>query len=181
MKPRLKEKYRKEVIPKMREIFGYQNNLAVPKLEKVVINVGTGRALRDSKFMEVMIDNLKRITGQKPTERRAKKAISNFKIRKGLVIGLMVTLRGKRMYEFVDKLINVALPRVRDFRGLSPKGFDDQGNYTIGFKEHIVFPEIKPDEVEKLHGLEVSIVTNTKNKKEAKELLRLLGFSLAEK
>lgn len=173
---RLKEKYNQVVIPAMKEKFGYKNNLAVPKIEKVVINVGTGKGLSDAKFNEVVENTLKRITGQQPVKVTAKKSISNFKIRKGLVIGMMVTLRGKKMTDFVDRLINVTLPRVRDFRGLETKSVDPSGNLNIGFREHIAFPEIKSDEVEKIHGLQVSVVTTAKTKEEGLELLRLLGF-----
>lgn len=173
---RLKERYQKVVIPALKEKFGYKNNLAIPRIEKVVVNVGTGLGLKDPKFNEVVEGTLKRIAGQRPVKLAAKKSISNFKIREGLVVGMMVTLRGKRRDDFVDKLINIALPRVRDFRGLSPKSVDPQGNLNLGFKEHIVFPEIKSDEVEKIHGLEVSIVTTAKNKEEGLELLKLLGF-----
>ncbi|OGY45552.1 MAG: 50S ribosomal protein L5 [Candidatus Buchananbacteria bacterium RIFCSPHIGHO2_02_FULL_38_8] len=173
---RLKEKYQKGVIPAMEKAFGYKNDLAVPKLEKVIVNVGTGPGLKDSKFNEVVANTLQRITGQRPVSTTAKKSISNFKIRKGLIVGMIATLRGKRMYDFVDKLINVTLPRVRDFRGLSVKMVDGQGNLNIGFKEHIAFPEIKADEVEKIHGLQVSVITSAKTKEEGLELLKLLGF-----
>src|SRR3989344_6392501 len=174
---RIKEKYQKTVQPSMKEKFGYKNNMAVPKIEKVIINVGTGPGLKDAKFNEVVEATLRRITGQKPVKTVAKKSISNFKIREGLVVGMMVTLRGSRMYDFLDKLINVTLPRVRDFRGLSPKSVDPRGNLNIGFREHIAFPEIKSDEVEKIHGLQVSIVTTAKNKQESLALLKLFCFS----
>lgn len=173
---RLKEKYQKEVIPALKEILDYKNSLAVPKLEKVVINVGTGQGLKDAKFNEVVANTLQRITGQRPVKTMAKKSISSFKVREGMVVGLMVTLRGKRMYDFVDKLINITLPRVRDFRGLEIKSVDGQGNLNIGFKEHLAFPEIKADEVEKIHGLEVAVITTAKTKKEGLELFKLLGF-----
>jgi large subunit ribosomal protein L5 len=172
----LREKYLKQVIPAMKEKFGYKNDLAVPKLEKVIVNVGIGQGLKDIKFKENVEATLMRITGQKPVERKARKAISGFKIKKGQVVGLMVTLRKKRMYDFVDKLINIALPRTRDFRGLNPKSMDGHGNLTIGFKEHIAFPEIKADEVERLHGLEVVIVTSARDDERGLELLKLLGF-----
>jgi len=178
---RLKEEYQKKVIPEMLNIFGYKNKLAVPRLEMVKINSGVGQALHDDKFIEAVKNTITRISGQQPVLTRAKKSVSAFKIRKGMVVGEAVTLRGKRMYDFVDKLINVALPRVRDFRGLEKKGFSKGRSLTIGFKEHIVFPEIKADEVEKLHGLEVTIVTTAKTEKEAFELLRLLGFPFKEK
>lgn len=177
----LREKYLNEVIPEMKKIFGYKNDLAVPCLETIKINVGVGQALRDDKFIEATKNNLMRISGQRPVFTRAKKSVSAFKIRKGMIVGEMVTLRGDRMYQFADKLINVTLPRVRDFRGLERKGFSKGRSFTIGFKEHIVFPEIKADEVEKLHGLEVTIVTTAKSEKEAFELLKLLGFPFKEK
>jgi len=173
---RLKEKYKKEVIPEMKKIFGYKNDLAVPRLKKVVVNVGVGKNLKEPNFIEAVENNLMRITGQRPVKTKARKSISSFKIRKGLVIGLMVTLRGNRMYDFLEKLINVTLPRIRDFRGLSPNSIDDNGNLSIGFKEYISFPEIRPDEIEKLHGLEVSITTTSKSRKEGLELFKLLGF-----
>src|SRR3989338_6954451 len=172
----LKEKYQKVVTPALEEKFGYKNNLAVPRIDKVVVNVGTGQGLKDAKFNEVVAATLERITGQRPIRVAAKKSISNFKIRAGLVVGMMVTLRGKRMYDFVDKLINITLPRVRDFRCLETRSVDPQGNLNLGFKEHIAFPEIKSDEVEKIHGLEISIVTTAKSREEGLELLTLLGL-----
>lgn len=173
---RISEKYKKEVLPALKKEFGYKNDMAVPKIEKVVINVGTGHGLKDSKFNEAVEDTLRRITGQQPVKTIAKKSISNFKIREGLVVGMMTTLRGKKMDDFIDKLINITLPRVRDFRGLSPKSVDPKGNLNLGFKEHISFPEIKSDEIEKIHGLQVTFVTTAKNREEGLELLRLLGF-----
>ncbi len=178
---RLKEKYIKEVIPAMKEKFGYTNDLATPKLEKVVVHVGLSQGLNDPKFIEIAENTLQRITGQRPVKTRAKKSISNFKIKKGLVIGLMVTIRKEKMYDFVDKLINVTLPRVRDFRGLSPKAVDQSGNLSIGFKENICFPEIKPDEIEKLHGLQVTIKTTARSRERGFELLKLLGLPFREK
>lgn len=160
----------------MKEKFGYKNSLSVPKIDKVVVNIGTGRGLTDARFNEVAENTLARITGQKPVKTIAKKSISNFKIRQGLVVGMMVTLHGRNMYDFLDKLINVTFPRVRDFRGLESKIVDSQGNLNIGFKEHIAFPEIKSDEVEKIHGLQVAVVTTAKTKEEGLELLKLLGF-----
>ncbi len=177
---RLKEKYQKKVIPEMKKIFGYKKDLAVPRLIKVVVNVGVGQGLKDAKFNEVVENTLRRVTGQNPVKTVAKKSISNFKIREGLVVGMVVTLRGKRMYDFVDKLINITLPRVRDFRGLEEKSIDEQGNLNIGIKEHVAFPEIKADEVEKIHGLEITIVTTAETKKEGLELLKLLGFPLTK-
>ncbi len=173
---RLKERYQREVIPEMKKIFGYENNLAVPRLEKVVVNVGIGKNLKEPNFTEVVENNLMRITGQRPVKTKAKKSISGFKIRQGLIIGLMVTLRRQRMYDFIEKLIQATLPRVRDFRGLSPRAVDRSGNLSIGFKEILSFPEIKSDEIEKLHGLEVSIQTTAQSQKEGLELFKLLGF-----
>lgn len=172
----IKEKYKKSAVPALTEEFGYKNPMAVPKLLKVVINIGTSHGLKDPKYNEVVENTLVRITGQRPVKTAAKKSISNFKIREGLIVGIMVTLRGQKMYDFLDKFINITLPRVRDFRGLDPKSVDPQGNLNLGFREHISFPEIKSDEVEKIHGLQVSVVTSAKSKKEGTELLKLLGF-----
>ncbi|MEA2097755.1 MAG: 50S ribosomal protein L5 [Patescibacteria group bacterium] len=178
-KVRLKEKYTTEIIPKMKEEFGYKNVMSVPKVTKVIINLGLGRILKDSK------DDLKKITkdveiiaGQKPVVTKAKKAISNFKTREGMPVGLMVTLRGARMYEFIDRLINIALPQVRDFRGLKKKSFDRNGNYSIGIKEHIIFPEVTKDDIKNIFGMEISIVTTAKTDKEAYKLLKELGFPI---
>ncbi|WAM32435.1 50S ribosomal protein L5 [Caldicellulosiruptor naganoensis] len=179
MAPRLKEKYFKEVIPAMMQKFGYKNVMQVPRLGKIVINIGLGEAKDNPKALEAAMNDLMAITGQKPVVTKAKKSIANFKLRKGMPIGCMVTLRGDRMYEFLDKMINLALPRVRDFRGVSDKSFDGRGNYTIGFKEQVVFPEIDYDKVDKIRGLEVTIVTSAKTDEEAKELLRLLGMPFA--
>ncbi len=174
--PRLKEKYINEVIVKMKNEFGYKNSLQVPRIEKVVLNVGVGKMLTDPKFSDSVTDNLITITGQRPVKTKAKKAISNFKIREGIVVGVVVSLRGTKMYEFLDKLISVTLPRIRDFRGLPRTAFDEKGNYTIGIKEHSVFPEISHQNVDKIHGLEVTIVSSAKNKKEGEKLLEFLGF-----
>ncbi len=176
MKSRLLEKYKKEALPAMKEKFGYKNNLAVPKLEKAVLNVGLSPGLKDDKFTETVESTLTRITGQKPVFTKAKKSIAGFKIREGNVVGITVLLRGQRMYDFIDKLVNITLARVRDFRGISDESIDERGNLSLGFKEHTAFPEIKPDEVERLHGLEITIVTTAKSKKEGLELLKLLGF-----
>ncbi|OGY88841.1 MAG: 50S ribosomal protein L5 [Candidatus Komeilibacteria bacterium RIFCSPLOWO2_01_FULL_45_10] len=172
----LREKYQKEVVAKMKAEFGYANDLAVPRLVKVSLNVGIGKSKDDPKVAETAENTLKRITGQQPVYTLSKKAISAFKIRENMKVGLKVTLRGKRMWDFLEKLINIALPRVRDFRGLETKSADQSGNLTIGFKEHLVFPEIRSDEVEKLHGLEVSIATTANNQKEALSLFKYLGF-----
>lgn len=176
----LKEIYKKQVVPQMRAKFRYKNNLAVPKVTKVTVNLGTGPALKDPKLLDIMIESIKKITGQIPIKRQAKKAISGFGIKKGMIVGLQVTLRGERMYNFLDKLANVVLPRIRDFKGLDPKKFDGHGNYTLGIKEHTVFPEIKTEDVEKIHGLEITIVTSAKCNEEAKELFKLLGFPFKE-
>jgi len=180
LKMNLKKIYETQVIPKMKEEFGLKNDLAVPRVEKVTINIGTGQAAKDPKFVEVAEATLNRVAGQKPVKTLAKKSISAFKIRAGGAVGLMTTLRGKRMYDFLDRLINVALPRVRDFRGLDTKGIDGQGNFTIGLKENIVFPEIKSDEVERTHGLEISITTTTKTREEGLALFKYLGFPFAK-
>jgi len=173
---RLKEKYIKEIVPQLKEKFGYKNDLAVPRLEKVVLNVGFGRHAKEKMYIENVSDALARITGQKPVLTKAKKSISSFKIRKGMTIGAKVTLRGQRMYDFVEKLIHISFPRVRDFRGISEKSVDPSGNLTVGFREHLAFPEIKADEVENIFGLEVCLVTTAKTKEEGLELFRLIGF-----
>ena len=176
-----KEKIQKEVIPAMQEKFGYKNRLAVPKIEKVTLNVGISANKRDDKFLELVENTLTRVTGQKPVFTKAKMSVSAFKIREGNVVGAKVTLRKQRMNDFVEKLINITLPRVRDFRGLSLKSIDRSGNLTIGFKENLAFAEINPDEVEKVHGLEIVITTTTKNKEEGMELLKLTGFPFKKK
>ncbi|MEW6173231.1 MAG: 50S ribosomal protein L5 [Bacillota bacterium] len=173
---RLKEKYQKEVMPAMMEKFGYENVMEVPKLEKVTVNVGLGEAIQNPKATDAAVADLKAITGQKPVVTRAKKSIAAFKLRAGMQIGAKVTLRGQRMYEFVDKLVNIVLPRVRDFRGVSPKSFDGRGNYTLGMKEQIIFPEIDYDKVDRARGMNITFVTTAKNDEEARELLRLMGM-----
>jgi len=177
---KIKEKYLKEIAPKLKEELGCKNSMAVPRLDKVTINVGVGRAIKDPKFIDVVVDTLTRISGQKPVFTKARKSISNFKIRSGMTVGTMITLRGNRMYDFVDKLINVTLPRTRDFRGIPPKTVNSEGNLNIGFKEHTVFPEIKSDEVETIHGIEANISTTAKTKEEGLLLFKLLGFPLQE-
>jgi large subunit ribosomal protein L5 len=172
----LQEFYSKKVRPELKKEFGYENDMQVPKLDKVVLNIGLSKGLKDASFIETAESTLMRISGQKPIKTKAKKSISNFKIRQGQVIGLKVTLRGKRMYDFVEKLIKVTLPRVRDFRGLNLKSMDQKGNLNIGINEHISFPEIRSDEIEKLHGLEIAIISTAKNKEEAKALFLVLGF-----
>ncbi len=172
----LKEYYLKKVVPELSKQFGYKNQMQVPKIEKAVLNVGLSKGLKDATFIDTVESTLSRITGQKPVKTKAKKSISNFKIRQGMVIGSKVTLRGQRMYDFVEKLVKVTLPRVRDFRGLDWKILDRNGNLNLGIKEHISFPEIRSDEIEKLHGLEVSIITNAASREEAKALFAGLGF-----
>ncbi|MGE5509254.1 MAG: 50S ribosomal protein L5 [Chitinophagales bacterium] len=178
MAPRLKEKYLKEVAPALVERFKYQNPMQVPKIEKVVINMGVGDAVADPKALDAAMSDLAQIVGQKPQITRAKKSIAAFKIRQGMAIGTKVTLRGDRMYEFLDKLMNVALPRIRDFRGVPAKAFDGRGNYTLGLKEQLIFPEIEYDKIDKVRGMDVVIVTTAKTDEEASELLKLLGMPL---
>ncbi|MBI2098928.1 50S ribosomal protein L5 [Candidatus Uhrbacteria bacterium] len=176
----LSERYKKEVVPAMIEKFGYKNQAVVPKLVKAVVNIGLSHGIKDPKFLEIAEATLRRITGAHPARTLAKKSISNFKIRKGMVVGMVVTLRGKRMYDFVEKLVRITFPRIRDFRGLKSNSFDVGGNMTIGFKENIAFPEIRPDEIERLHGLEVTLVTTAKNKTEGLEFLKNMGFPFNE-
>ncbi len=173
---RLREKYEREVVPALVQKFGYKNKMSAPKMVKVVLNIGLSQGLKDSKIIDLAEQTLTRITGQKPVKTKAKKSISAFKIREGMVVGMKVTLRKDKMYEFVDKLVNVSMARIRDFRGLSPESMDKQGNFSLGLKENIMFPEIRPDEIEKMHGLEITINTDAKSKAEGLELLKLLGF-----
>ena len=172
----IKKKYQEEVIPKLLEKFKYKNIMQVPKITKIVLNMGLGEAVQNSKIIKPAAKELSLIAGQKPVITKARKSISNFKLREGVPIGCMVTLRKSRMYDFYSKLINVALPRVRDFRGISGKSFDGNGNYTLGIKEHIIFPEINYDEVNKIKGLNISIITTANTNEEGKELLRLLNM-----
>jgi len=174
---RLAEKYKKELRGQLKETLGLKNIMAVPKVEKVVLNIGIGKATQDKQWIELATSILERISGQKPVTTKAKKSISNFKVRQGMVVGAKVTLRGDKMYDFLDRLVNITFPRFRDFFGLDlKKGFDKNGNYTIGLKEHIVFPEIGMEDVDRTHGLEVTIATSAKDSKEALELLKVLGF-----
>ena len=173
---RLKERYDKEVIPALKKEFGYTNVMAVPKIEKVVVNMGLGEATSNVKLIETGSDELARITGQKPVTRRAKKSIAAFKVRKGQPVATSVTLRGERMYEFLDRLLSIALPRVRDFRGVSPKGFDGRGNFTLGLKDQLLFPEIDYMKVDKSRGMNVSVVTTARTDQEARKLLQLIGM-----
>jgi large subunit ribosomal protein L5 len=174
----IEEKYKKEIISLMKEKFGYRNNLSIPKIKKVVVNIGVGSVLRDEQVQQLVARDLMAITGQKAVATVAKRAISAFKVREGMVVGYKVTLRGKRMFDFIDRLINVVLPRTRDFRGLESKSVDRSGNLTIGIREHIIFPEISQEEIKKIFGLEVTINTNAKSREEALELFRLLGFPI---
>ncbi len=177
---RLKEKYQKEVAPALLQKFSYKNIMQTPKIEKVVVNMGVGEAIGNPKAMDAAVTDLTKISGQKPVVTRAKKSIAAFKLREGMAIGTKVTLRGDRMYEFMDKLFNVALPRVRDFRGVSPKAFDGRGNYTLGLKEQLIFPEIEYDKIDKLRGMDVVFVTTAKSDEEARELLKLMGMPFRE-
>jgi len=172
----LKEFYEKEAVPKLIKAFNYKNIMEVPRLEKVVLNMGLGEAIQNIKLLDAAAEELKTIAGQKPVITRAKKSIAAFKLREGMPIGCMVTLRRERMYNFFYKLVNIALPRVRDFRGISGKAFDGRGNYSLGVKEHIIFPEIDYDKIERIKGLNISVVTSAKTDNEGKELLRILGM-----
>lgn len=177
---RMKEKYVKEIRPALQEKFGYRNVMEIPKLEKVVVNMGLGEAIQNPKAMDAAVNDLTTITGQKPIITKSKTSIAAFKLREGMSIGCKVTLRGERMYEFVDKLISVSLPRVRDFKGVSNKAFDGRGNYTLGLKEQLIFPEIEYDKIDRLRGLEVSFVTTAKTDEECLGLLKLMGMPFRE-
>jgi large subunit ribosomal protein L5 len=176
MAARLKEKYTKEITPALTKEFGYKNPMSVPKLEKIVINVGLGEAIANGKVVDIAVNDLATISGQKPVVTKAKKSIAAFKLREGMNIGAVVTLRGDRMYEFLDRFMNIALPRVRDFRGVSPKSFDGRGNYTLGLKDQLIFPEIDFGKIDKARGMNICIVTTAKNDEEARSLLRHLGM-----
>jgi large subunit ribosomal protein L5 len=173
---RLKDRYLKEVVPSLTKEFGYKNIMAVPRVRKVVLNMGLGEATQNVKIIDVGNDELGRISGQRPVTTRAKKSIAAFKVRKGMPVGSMVTLRGDRMYEFLDRLVSIALPRVRDFKGVSPKGFDGRGNFTLGLKDQLMFPEIDYMKVDKARGMNISVVTTAKTNEEARRLLQLLGM-----
>ena len=173
---RLKDKYLTEVVPALQQKFNYKNVMEIPRLEKIVLNMGLGDCKDNAKSMEVAVSELTIISGQKPLVTKAKKSIANFKVREGMNVGAKVTLRGDRMYEFSDKLFSIVLPRVRDFRGVSPKAFDGRGNYALGVREQLIFPEIEYDKVEKIRGMEMVFVTTARTDEEAKELLRLLGM-----
>ena len=177
---RLKEQYQNEIIDAMIKKFGYKNIMEVPKLDKVVINMGVGEAKDNAKLLDAAIADMEKITGQKAVVCKAKKSVANFKIREGMPIGCKVTLRGEKMYEFVDRLVNLALPRVRDFRGVNPNAFDGRGNYALGIKEQLIFPEIEYDKVDKVRGMDIIFVTTAKSDEEARELLKLLGMPFSK-
>ena len=174
-KPRLRDRYETEIVPALKERFGFTSTMQVPRLEKIVVNMGLGEAIQNAKILDSAVAEIAAIAGQRPVITKAKKAIANFKLRKGLPIGCMVTLRGDRMYEFLDRLVNVALPRVRDFKGVSEKAFDGRGNYSLGIREQIIFPEVDIDKVDKVKGLTVNICTTAKSDAEGRALLRALG------
>jgi large subunit ribosomal protein L5 len=176
MIPRLQEKYQNEILPVLQERFGRTNRLSLPRLEKIVVNMGVGSAIQEKKHLEAAVDALAQITGQKPVITKARKAIAGFRLRAGMSIGCKVTLRRARMYEFLDRLVSLALPRVRDFRGVSPEAFDGHGNYSLGLTEQLVFPELNPDKFPRIQGMNISLVTTADNDDEARELLRLLGM-----
>jgi large subunit ribosomal protein L5 len=176
MGSRLKVRYEKEVRPALMQEFGFKNPMQAPRLEKIVVNMGLGEAINNGKILDASIEQLTAMAGQRPVVTRARKSIANFKLRQGQSIGAMVTLRGERAYEFFDRLVSIALPRVRDFKGVSPKAFDGKGNYTLGVKEQIIFPEINYDKVEKIKGLNITVVTTARNDEEGRALLRLLGM-----
>ena len=177
---RLRDKYRAEVVPALQQKFGYKNVMEIPKLEKIVLNVGLGDCKDNAKALELAVSELATISGQKPLVTKAKKSVANFKLRAGMNVGAKVTLRGDRMYEFADKLVSIVLPRVRDFRGVSTKTFDGRGNYALGVREQLIFPEIDYDKVEKIRGLEMIFVTSAKTDEEAQELLQLMGMPFAQ-
>jgi len=177
---RLKEQYREEIAPALKERFGIENPMRVPRLEKIVVNMGVGEAAQNSRALDGAMEDLAKITGQKPQMRRARKSIAGFKIREGMPVGARVTLRGERMWEFLDRLISVALPRVRDFRGISPNSFDGRGNFALGLREQLIFPEISYDSIDTTRGLDVAVVTTAETDEEARELLRLLGMPFRE-
>lgn len=178
---RMQELYNKEVAPALLKSFGFKNVMQVPRLEKIVVNIGLGEALDNPKALEAAVGDLTTVTGQKPVQTKARKSIANFKLREGRLIGTKVTLRGPRMWAFFDRLVNIALPRVRDFRGISPNAFDGRGNYTLGLKDQLVFPEIEYDKIDKLRGMEITIVTTAQNDDEARALLRQLGMPFSGK
>ena len=177
---RLKDYYVKDVAPALMKKFGYKSVMRIPKLDKIVVNVACGEAGSNSKMMDAILSDLSKITGQKPVITKAKKSIANFKLREGMNVGAKVTLRGDRMYEFLDRFFNVALPRVRDFRGINPNAFDGRGNYSVGVKEQLIFPEIDYDKIDKIRGMDISFITTAKTDEEARELLTLMGAPFAK-
>jgi large subunit ribosomal protein L5 len=179
--PRLKEKYRAEVVDALTKEFSYTNVMRVPRLEKIVVNIGMGEAVGNVKLIDFAVRDLTEITGQKPVVTRAKRSVAAFKLRQGMPIGVMVTLRDERMWDFLDKLVNVALPRTRDFQGISPDAFDGRGNYTLGMREQLVFPEVDYDKIDKVRGMEITIVTTARNDEEGRRLLKLLGMPFRTK
>lgn len=176
MASRIKEKYRQEIVPALQKEFHYRNPMQVPSVNKIVVNIGMGEAVQNAKAMDAAVSDLAAITGQRPVITRAKRSVASFKLREGMQVGCMVTLRGERMYHFLDKLLNVALPRLRDFQGVSPEAFDGRGNYTLGLREQLVFPEIDYDKVDRVRGMEVSVVTTARTDEEGRRLLTLLGM-----
>lgn len=181
MAPRLKERYRNEVVPALMKEFGYKNVMQAPRLEKVTVNVGLGEAVQNAKALEAATNDVATITGQHPVITRAKKSIANFKLRAGMPIGVVVTLRGDRMWEFLDRTLNAALPRIRDFQGVSPNSFDGRGNYSLGLREQVIYPEIEYDKIDKIRGLQVTICTTARTDEEGKRLLELLGMPFARR
>lgn len=181
MAPRLKERYRNEVVPALMKEFGYKNVMQAPRLEKVTVNVGLGEAVQNAKALEAAANDVATITGQHPVITRAKKSIANFKLRTGMPIGVVVTLRGDRMWEFLDRTLNAALPRIRDFQGVSPNSFDGRGNYSLGLREQVIYPEIEYDKIDKIRGLQVTICTTARTDEEGKRLLELLGMPFARR
>ena len=177
---RLKEQYKNEIVPELTKKFGYKNVMQVPNLDKIVVNMGVGEAKENAKVLESAMNDMAIITGQKPVQTKAKNSVANFKIREGMPIGCKVTLRGDRMYEFLDRLVNLALPRVRDFRGVNPNAFDGRGNYALGIKEQLIFPEIEYDKVDKVRGMDIIFVTTAKTDEEGRELLRLFNMPFAK-
>jgi len=173
---RMQERYQQEVVPALQNAFNYRNVMEVPHIQKVVVNIGLGEAMGNSKALDAAITDMTTITGQKPIQTKARKSIANFKLREGVIIGVKVTLRGDRMWAFIDRLINVALPRVRDFRGVSPDAFDGRGNYTLGLRDQLIFPEIEYDKIDKLRGMEITIVTTAKNDEHSRAMLKFLGM-----
>jgi large subunit ribosomal protein L5 len=176
----LKERYRQEIVPQMMKKYSYKNVMQVPVLNKVVVNMGVGEAIQNAKSLEAAVNDLTTITGQRPVVTKARKSIAAFKLRTGMKIGCKVTLRGNRMYDFLGKLVNVVLPRVRDFRGVSPRAFDGRGNYTLGLREQVIFPEIDYDKIDKVRGMDITVVTTAKTDEEARDLLRLVGMPFRE-